>query len=140
MISEVEQGKLYRGSLFIESFSMIREIERLGIKNVINLQNHGDEDEETWLEARKIQFFDFDLPGLWPPSDEEVKNIIGIFPHLSGPTYVHCRHGRERTGLIVGAYRILIQKWPKKAAIKEMEKMGSRWPYFCFASRLLREL
>ena len=39
-------------------------------------------------------------------------------------TFVHCEHGEDRTGLVVGAYRVKIQYWTKHAAYQEMKAQG----------------
>ena len=40
------------------------------------------------------------------------------------PVLIHCRHGSDRTGLIVALYRILYQNWTKEDALEEMLKGG----------------
>ncbi|MEO6244868.1 MAG: hypothetical protein ABIQ12_05490, partial [Opitutaceae bacterium] len=39
-------------------------------------------------------------------------------------TFVHCEHGEDRTGLVVGAYRVMIEHWTKHAAYQEMKAHG----------------
>lgn len=47
--------------------------------------------------------------------------IIGAVSCMSvGDVFVHCEHGQDRTGLIVGAYRIILDHWSKDAAYREM--------------------
>ena len=43
---------------------------------------------------------------------------------LSEGTYVHCEHGQDRTGLIIGAYRVRVQRWSKSQAYQEMKAHG----------------
>lgn len=38
-------------------------------------------------------------------------------------TFVHCLHGRDRTGLFVAMVRCLLDKWDCKTAIKEAKKL-----------------
>ena len=38
---------------------------------------------------------------------------------------VHCTHGRDRTGLVIGAYRILINKWTFEMAQQERQYYGA---------------
>ncbi len=41
-----------------------------------------------------------------------------------GPVLVHCKHGADRTGVVIAMYRILYQGWSKEQAIDEMEHGG----------------
>ena len=38
------------------------------------------------------------------------------------PIFVHCEHGSDRTGVCMAAYRVVVQGWSKKDAIREMTK------------------
>jgi protein tyrosine/serine phosphatase len=40
------------------------------------------------------------------------------------PVFVHCLHGQDRTGLIVGLFRVLTDHYPKPMAYKEMRENG----------------
>lgn len=40
------------------------------------------------------------------------------------PTYIHCRHGRDRTGLFVALVRCLLDDWDCKDALKEAKHLG----------------
>lgn len=39
-------------------------------------------------------------------------------------TFVHCLHGEDRTGLVVGAYRVKVEQWTKIDAYEEMKLHG----------------
>jgi tyrosine-protein phosphatase SIW14 len=41
-----------------------------------------------------------------------------------GGIYVHCQHGQDRTGLVIGAYRVESEHWTKAEAYKEMKWNG----------------
>lgn len=41
-----------------------------------------------------------------------------------GGVFVHCEHGQDRTGLIIGAYRVNVEHWKKADAYKEMLANG----------------
>jgi protein tyrosine/serine phosphatase len=41
-----------------------------------------------------------------------------------GPVLVHCKHGADRTGVVIAMYRILYQGWTKEQAVDEMENGG----------------
>ena len=40
------------------------------------------------------------------------------------PVLVHCKHGADRTGCIIAAYRIVKFGWTKEEAIKELREGG----------------
>jgi hypothetical protein len=42
------------------------------------------------------------------------------------PVYVHCKQGRDRSGLIVGIFRVRHQGWTPSTAYREMERLGFR--------------
>ena len=39
-------------------------------------------------------------------------------------TFIHCRRGQDRTGLVVAAYRVKVQRWEKAKAYREMMAYG----------------
>ena len=41
-----------------------------------------------------------------------------------GPVLVHCKHGADRTGMVVALYRMVYQGWDRQKAIQEMRKGG----------------
>ena len=47
----------------------------------------------------------------------------------NGPVYVHCKHGQDRTGLIIGLERVFNEQWKPADAYKEMETDGFH-PFF----------
>jgi protein tyrosine/serine phosphatase len=58
----------------------------------------------------------------------EMKDVVR-FLRLAGdparrPVFVHCKHGADRTGMMVAFYRIVRQGWTKKQAIREMVHGG----------------
>jgi hypothetical protein len=54
---------------------------------------------------------------------------------------VHCTHGQDRTGFVIGVYRVLVDKWSTDHAYDEMlahhfhpELIGIEWAWEKFAS------
>jgi protein tyrosine/serine phosphatase len=53
---------------------------------------------------------------------EKVDRVVALLTDPANrPVFVHCRQGRDRTGIVVAAYRMKIQGWPLAAAEEEMD-------------------
>ncbi len=61
----------------------------------------------------------------WHPEDEDVVKFLRLAttPALQ-PVLVHCRHGSDRTGIMVALYRIVVEGWSKAEATDEMINGG----------------
>lgn len=53
----------------------------------------------------KIKLTDYDLSDFTPPSYEQVKEIIDHIDSLVGNIYIHCLHGKDRTGFICACFQ-----------------------------------
>lgn len=99
-----------------------REIERLGVKRVINLRAfHSDKDEAagTAVEREELSV------KTWHLEDEDVVRVLRIVKDpASGPYLIHCQHGADRTGLMCAMYRIVIQGWSREEALRELTDGG----------------
>jgi len=60
------------------------------------------------------------------PEDTLALAVATVAREHQGNVYVHCSHGRDRTGLVVGLYRVLIQKQDPRSAHQEMNQEGFR--------------
>jgi protein-tyrosine phosphatase len=71
----------------------------------------------------EIRSFDVDQ---WHPSVKETLGIVSqIEDALSrGAALVHCTHGRDRTGLVIGALRLHVQKWALSRVEQERRVYG----------------
>jgi protein tyrosine/serine phosphatase len=110
----------YRGAQ--PSTEGMRELERLGIKTVVNLRAvNSDRDEigDAGLVYEHISF------KAWHAEDEDVVRFLRIVTDPSrGPVFVHCQHGADRTGMMTAIYRIAVEGWSKEDAIAEMTDGG----------------
>lgn len=94
----------------------------------LNFESEGSDEE-----AAKLGMTVIDASG--PPSDignvfgspkpERIRLAVETLRNESlRPVYVHCLRGQDRTGLIVGLYRVLYERFTKDAAYEEMRKYG----------------
>jgi protein tyrosine/serine phosphatase len=128
-VREVTAG-IFRGSQPEELADMVR-LSRLGVRTVYSLVT---DDEDVEREARfarslGIRFISVPMSPLLTPKDETVDFLLAeIQDPRNQPVYLHCRHGKDRTGLIFGLYRVEVQGWTPQQAFLEMREIGfSRW-------------
>ncbi|MDR2800743.1 MAG: tyrosine-protein phosphatase [Desulfovibrio sp.] len=90
---------------------------RMGIKTVLSLRV-SDEDPElsqgTGLFLRQVPIY------TWNIGEDEIVSALRVIRDTAGPVLVHCRHGADRTGLIIAMYRMVFQDWSKEEAKEEM--------------------
>ncbi len=124
--------RLFRGGQPERSdFSTLRD---LGIDTVISFRE-GD-DERATVEALGMKFVHlpvtmvpFGLNG--PVSKATIDAFFKVVDDpASGKVFVHCLHGKDRTGLFVSLYRIGRQGWDVDAAYREARGIGMSWWHF----------
>jgi uncharacterized protein (TIGR01244 family) len=115
----VDEG-LYRGAqLDDEGFATLRE---LGVKTVVNLRP--DRDEAEISEANGLDYVHLPMRA-WRVRDEQVAEFLRIASDPDRrPVFVHCRHGADRTGMLVAMYRRVEQNWSASDAVAEMTEGG----------------
>ncbi len=110
----------------------------LGVKTVVNLELlHSDLDafraaRPPTATSASIDYF---LVRDWEPNvvmmpallDAHVADFIAIAKTQATPIYVHCRSGQNRTGVMIAAYRVLLEGVPMESAIAEMQKFNGLW-------------
>ena len=100
-----------------------------GIKTLLNLRKYLFWSERTMHERATAHGFLYrhaGMPTLWTrPKDPEVEEALSALADAElQPIYVHCRLGKDRTGMIVALYRVLYQKWDACDAWKEWKSLG----------------
>jgi protein tyrosine/serine phosphatase len=116
--------RLYRGAQ--PDSSGLQSLKRLGVKMIVNLRMPGDgwKEEAAEAEANGIVYTNFPMHGTGRPDSEQVKQILALFEKCSGPVFIHCRHGCDRTGTIVACYRIQHDGWSNDLAMREAKRYG----------------
>jgi hypothetical protein len=51
-------------------------------------------------------------------------DVLAAVNAIAPGTFVHCEHGQDRTGLVIGCYRYWKQGWQKADAYAEMLQQG----------------
>jgi tyrosine-protein phosphatase SIW14 len=98
-------------------------LQSLGVKTIIDL-----EDTQAAIKAEKAYAKELGLNWISSPMNAGVrptdKQVDGLMANLQDeslfPIYIHCYHGQDRTGLILGLYRVLAEDWKPSDAYDEM--------------------
>ncbi|MEO6786146.1 MAG: tyrosine-protein phosphatase [Chthoniobacteraceae bacterium] len=100
----------------------MRELEKLGVKTVIDLRALNDDDKEargTKLRLQRVKM------NAWHIEDEDIVKVLALLRRKeNGPFLVHCHHGSDRTGVVCAMYRIVEQNWSREDAIGELTGGG----------------
>jgi tyrosine-protein phosphatase SIW14 len=113
-------------------------LKKLGVKRIVNLEV-GDfveafpwdiTDELDEAHARGLTELRYPMSAFEPAVsgefDRHMTQILALLKTAtpSNAIYVHCKHGQDRTGLVLGLERVIDEKWAPKAAHDEMLKLG----------------
>jgi tyrosine-protein phosphatase SIW14 len=120
--------RVYRGAQ--PSLKGFGELAKLGIKTIIDLREPGKraETEQKAVEAAGMQYIHIPLNGYHAPTSDQVTKLLGLLNNdSSGPVFVHCRRGADRTGTIIACYRMTHDHWDNQKALKEAQSFGMSW-------------
>jgi len=92
-------------------------LEKHGITEVLNLRYwHSDKKKTNKLILHRIPMRAGRI------KEDDVVQALKIIKNRKGNLLIHCKHGADRTGLIIAMYRIVFQSWTKEQAIEEITK------------------
>ena len=122
----VEEGKLYRGSQ--PSYDEIENLYRRGVRTIVKLNTADLEAERSATGEMGIRLMEIPLNartvGTASSCEAVERAYAAITDPLNWPVYVHCDHGRDRTGFLVGLYRERAQGWTYEQVSEELARYG----------------
>lgn len=118
----------------------IKQLAAIGIKTIVDLRREVSErepgevrKEKKWAEKLGMQFFAVPMHPFFTPKGEEIDEAVALIVNPANqPVFIHCDRGKDRTGMVIAAYRVKIDKWPPEKAYEEMKKNGFSWLLFCW--------
>jgi protein tyrosine/serine phosphatase len=141
---------IYRGAR-PQSEEAIRELAQSGIQTVIDLQGGDLENpvlrdlvasqepgelpdnisrEERLVRANHMNFYSFPLNSVAAVSEQEglkIKRVLELMEQAvreQRPLYIHCEHGKDRTGLLIALFTVFHYRIPASIAHNEMLQYG----------------
>jgi len=121
------------------------ELKVHGIKLVVNLQSgvfetftntpyEYEEADQFGMEEIELECSDFSAP-----TYSQVLFFIGLVAGARSAgrrVFVHCLHGKDRTGFMVAMWRIYNGMDPHDAVVEMFEHGFHRWPYFYWVPKI----
>jgi tyrosine-protein phosphatase SIW14 len=131
--AKVDDG-LYRGAQ--PTSAGMEVLQSLGVKTIVNLRAlHSDRDEIQGLGFRYAHI----SCKAWHAEEEDVVRFLAIATDPANrPVFLHCEHGADRTGMMIAAYRVMVQGWTSDAAAAELPRFGFHTIWTGIRERVLR--
>ena len=118
-----------------------QSLARFGIKTVIDLRHEEGHirSERKLVEAAGMRYISIPLSGVAAPSNEQIVRALAIMNDpASGPVFIHCRRGADRTGTVIACYRVSHDQWGNQKALDEARSFGMSWTERSMRSYVLR--
>src|SRR5579864_2749919 len=116
---------VYRGAQPTEQG--FKSLAKLGIKTVVDLREPGDRSrvEEKIVRAAGMEYVSVPMYGMETPSNDKVIKVLALLEDTStGPVFVHCKRGADRTGAVIACYRMEHDRWKNDQALTEAKSLG----------------
>ena len=103
-------------------------LKQRGVKTIINLRDEHDERER--VEALGFHYVYLPMDARDEISAGTIQTFLDtVSDPARQPVFIHCQRGADRTGFMVGLYRIAKQGWSAEKAYDEARDIGMRWWY-----------
>jgi len=116
---------IYRGAQ--PSPQGIHTLAKRGVRAIVDLRAYGEgaDREKKEAESLGIKFYSVPMPPLSAPSETAMSKVLGLLDDPQNwPVFIHCQHGKDRTGTVVACYRMRHDHWPNRRAFMEAEDHG----------------
>jgi len=129
--SGIPRLKQVNQNIFRSGRPPVQDLEGLqkskGIATIIDLENPALDKEKAEAERLGMKFISSPMNANVEPSKAQIDSLMKDLTNPENfPILVHCEFGRDRTGLIIGLYRVLVEKMDAGTAYKEMIDNGFR--------------
>ncbi|HMK48547.1 MAG TPA: tyrosine-protein phosphatase [Thermodesulfovibrionales bacterium] len=127
-IVRVSEG-IYRGPRLDD----LNELRSLKIRTILNLEDNSEAVQRESEAAGQLGIVMINIPMSQisrPKTDDLLRAVRIMEDQGSLPVYVHCLHGRDRTGFVIASYKIIHNGWTLEKAYQEALDNGhNKWFY-----------
>lgn len=104
------------------------KLKEMGVKTIIDLRSVGERkfDEKKLAEELGMKYILLTMSSK-APTEKQVDTVVSTIKRAQenpekGKVLVHCAHGSDRTGCMIGIWRVSQEGWSYEDAYKEMRK------------------
>ncbi len=78
----------------------------------------------------------------WRLDESDILQVMSIIKASEGKILIHCKHGSDRTGCMIAAYRVIFEDWSKEKALAELraDEFGYHEFWFPDIAKLIENL
>lgn len=127
---------IYRGGQpSREGFATLKE---MGVKTVIDLRDDNVRWEKDVVTKHGMTYVHIPSNAA-RTSTKTIARFLAAVERAERPIYVHCKRGRDRTGLEIACYRLVNQQdqWTREAVIDDLRRHGQQRFFFPGIERFL---
>lgn len=116
-----------------------KTLKKMGVKTVIDLRDDAVPWEKSVVTKQGMTYVNIPSNAS-RTSPTTVATFLTAVSAAERPIYVHCKRGRDRTGLEIACYRLVHQQdaWTRAKAINDLRRHGHQRLFFPGIERYLR--
>ena len=121
---QVDEG-FYRGGQ--PSQEGLRWLAKRGVKTIVSLRTPHKEQaaERALAEQLGLRWVNLPITSGWRPTEEQIQQFLALAQDpASRPLFIHCQHGKNRTGMMGAIYRMGHDGWSLQQAYEEARRLG----------------
>lgn len=104
-------------------------LKAMGVRTVINLRT--SHSEKAAVEAAGMRSVEIPMDSMKNVDPAAVRKALSVMTDPANqPVFVHCAHGKDRTGVVSAVYRMEVDGWSAAEADAEMEAFGFHEVWF----------
>ncbi len=129
---------IWRGG--VPSDKGLEQLAGQGIKTIIDLRcdGKGCKHEEQMVSKLGLKYVHLPMGFSRPEQAKIIAFLKTVNEPANLPVFIHCRQGADRTGTLVGIYRIFIQNWKFDKTYSEMRTYHFKPWLFSMKKRVAR--
>ena len=103
-----------------------RHLKNIGVQQVVKLNPEKRDASDNEAERLGMTVIRLPIDIVEQLTKPRLSTLNAAVMAIKPGTYVHCTQGRDRTGLVIGAWRVHVQGKSKQVAFQEMMDLGFR--------------